>query len=391
MEHVESWTGCFSSEATGIDPASSVKQFKADDVLFGKLRPYLAKVIHPRKCGVCVGEFLVLRSQVRILSAGYLSRLLRSKQAIDAIDASTFGAKMPRAEWNFIGRLKCPLPPLSEQAAIARYLDRADERIQHSTEAKEKLVGLLQEMQKALINEAVTGRFDVRTGQPYPTYKPSGVEWLGEVPAHWEVRRLKATVSNVVNLTTSRRSGEMYLALEHVESWTGCFSSEATGIDPASSVKQFKADDVLFGKLRPYLAKVIHPRKCGVCVGEFLVLRSQVRILSAGYLSRLLRSKQAIDAIDASTFGAKMPRAEWNFIGRLKCPLPPLSEQAAIARYLDRADERIQHSIQSARRQIDLLNEYRARLIADVVTGKLDVRQVAAEMAGDTEKPESVY
>ena len=84
-----------------------------------------------------------------------------------------------------------PLPPIPEQAAIVRYLDHADRRIQRYIRAKQKLVKLLEEQKQALIHQAVTGQIDVRTGQPYPAYKPSGVEWLGEVPEHWEVVPLK--------------------------------------------------------------------------------------------------------------------------------------------------------------------------------------------------------
>ncbi len=95
-------------------------------------------------------------------------------------------------------------PPLPEQAAIVRYLDYADRRIQHYIRAKQKLITLLQEQKQALIHQAVTGQIDVRTGQPYPAYKPSGVEWLGEVPEHWEVTRLKDVAAVQTGLTLGK-------------------------------------------------------------------------------------------------------------------------------------------------------------------------------------------
>ena len=82
-------------------------------------------------------------------------------------------------------------PPLSEQTAIVHFLDHADRRIRRYIRAKQKLIALLEEQKQAIIHQAVTGQIDVRTGQPYPAYKPSGVEWLGEVPAHWEILPLK--------------------------------------------------------------------------------------------------------------------------------------------------------------------------------------------------------
>ena len=96
-------------------------------------------------------------------------------------------------------RLSMALPPLLEQAAIVRYLDHADRRIQRYIRAKQKLITLLEEQKQAIIHQAVTGQIDVRTGQPYPAYKPSGVEWLGDVPEHWERARLKACLAAMRN------------------------------------------------------------------------------------------------------------------------------------------------------------------------------------------------
>ena len=85
-------------------------------------------------------------------------------------------------------------PPLPEQTAIVRFLDHADRRIQRYIRAKQKLIALLEEQKQALIHQAVTGQIDVRTGKPYPSYKPSGVEWLDDMPQHWESKKLKTVV-----------------------------------------------------------------------------------------------------------------------------------------------------------------------------------------------------
>ena len=83
------------------------------------------------------------------------------------------------------------VPPRSEQAAIVRFLDDAKQRIQRYIGTKQKLLQLLEEKKQAVIHQAVTGQIDVRTGKPYPDYKPSGITWLGDVPENWEVRRLR--------------------------------------------------------------------------------------------------------------------------------------------------------------------------------------------------------
>ena len=263
-------------------------------------------------------------------------------------------------------------PPLAEQNAIVRYLDYVDGRIGRYIRGKEKLVALLAEEKQAVIHRAVTRGLDANV-----RLKHSGVEWLGDVPAHWEVRRLKVNTANVVSQTDERRHDEIYLALEHVESWTGRIREPNSNIEFDSQVKRFRAGDVLFGKLRPYLAKVTRPERNGVCVSEFLVLRPSSTTLLPCYLEQLLRSKPIIDVINSSTFGAKMPRADWRFIGNLAVPVPSPAEQAAIAAYLDKATAAIDAAVTRARRQIELMREYRERLIADVVTGKLDVRETA--------------
>ena len=190
----------------------------------------------------------------------------------------------------------------------------------------------------------------------YPLCKDSEANWLQNVPGNWDAARLKRYVENITDFTSGNSSEGTYIALEHVESWTGKVRTGGNHNNSDSQVKRFQAGDVLFGRLRPYLAKVTAPTKSGSCVGEFLVLRPIGDQFATNYLERLLRSKPIIDAIDASTFGAKMPRANWNFIGNMEMPVPPLEEQAAIVRFLDHADEQIE-------RLIALLEEQRQALI----------------------------
>src|SRR5687768_4093304 len=104
----------------------------------------------------------------------------------------------------------------------------------------------------------------------YPRYRDSGTPWLGDVPEHWNVKRLKVVVANVNEQTSHQDRAASYVALENVESWTGRIRISLDQ-EPFEGGKTFRADDVLFGKLRPYLAKVARPTSAGVCVGEFLV------------------------------------------------------------------------------------------------------------------------
>ncbi len=223
--------------------------------------------------------------------------------------------------------------------------------------------------------------------KPYPAYKDSGVEWLGDVPEHWTTARLKSSMNNIVEQTTERRGSDLYVALEHVESWTGRLKHAGSDVSFDSQVKRFRSGDILFGKLRPYLAKVTRSASGGVCVGEFLVLRPRHSNATAPYMEQLLRSKPVIDAVNSSTFGAKMPRADWQFMGGMAIVHPPLPEQAAIVRFLDHADRRIRRYIRAKQKLITLLEEQKQALIHRAVTRGLDpnvrLKSSGVEWLGD--------
>ena len=210
------------------------------------------------------------------------------------------------------------------------------------------------------------------SSKPYCSYKPSAVPWIGKVPDQWQIARLKQCAQEINDQTAERKPGEDYIALENVEGWTGNVRNTGTEVQFESQVKAFKPDDILFGKLRPYPAKVTRPEYSGVCVGEFLVLRTSEEFIQPQFMERLLRSKLVIDTIDASTFGAKMPRANWQFIGNMEIPIPPLAQQATIVRYLDKADQQIQAYIGAKQKLIALLEEERQAVIHQAVTRGLD-------------------
>ena len=129
----------------------------------------------------------LLRPREQELLGDYLLRALQSKGVAHQFYIEAKGVTRFGLTHSGIKSVWLPLPPLPEQTAIVRFLDHADRRIRRYIRAKEKLIALLEEQKRATIHQAVTGQIDVRTGQPYPTYKPSGVEWLGDVPVHWEV------------------------------------------------------------------------------------------------------------------------------------------------------------------------------------------------------------
>lgn len=204
----------------------------------------------------------------------------------------------------------------------------------------------------------------------YPHYRQSGIEWLGKIPAHWEVRRLKYT-ADLVNVKVDGADNDLpYTGLEHIESWTGKRISPNGDTTCEGQANLYRRGDVLFGKLRPYLAKAHAADSDGICTGELLVLRPKV--VQQKFLVDYVLNPDFVAIVDSSTYGAKMPRANWDFIGNLPTLVPSLDEQRAIAAFLDRETARIDTLIEKKRRQIELLQEKRSALISHAVTKGLD-------------------
>ncbi len=204
----------------------------------------------------------------------------------------------------------------------------------------------------------------------YTEYKKLGIEWLGNVPEHWEVQRLKFSVL-LVNEKVDAEGNELsYMGLEHIQSWTGkrIEDSEANSEGIAS---RFIPKDILFGKLRPYLAKVYLAEHEGLVSTEALVLRCKSEIHPT-FLRYYMISRDFIDIVNSSTFGAKMPRASWDFIGNLPLLVPSFSEQRSIAHFLDYKIAQIDALIAKKEALLEKLAEKRTALISQAVTKGLD-------------------
>lgn len=263
-----------------------------------------------------------------------------------------------------IKSLRFPLASSKEQQAISEYLDRKTSEIDSLIQKTEMSIELLQEYRKSVISEAVTKGLD-----PNVPMKDSGVEWIGEIPKDWDVARIKSIVRSV-----DEESIDVPLhaiMLEDIQSWTGKLISESDPNNIESNSRSFIRGDILFSKLRPYLAKAITAPFDGVCSGELLVLRSTVLVHK--FLFYFLLSFGFIDEINAATYGAKMPRANWNIVGLTFLSYPEKEEQIAIAEYLDAKTVEIDSLIEKKKQLVEKIQEYRKSLISECVTGKVKV------------------
>ena len=284
-----------------------------------------------------------------------------------------YGGGQPNINAHIVRSLRIPVPPLDEQTAIVRYLDYTDDRIRRAISAKERLIELLTEQRQAVIHRAVTRGLD-----PNVRLKDSGVEWLGDVPEHWDVRRFSRQISiaeGQVDPTVEPYASMPLIAPNHLEAKTGRLLHQETASEQgAISSKYFcRAGDVIYSKIRPALAKVVvAPTDC-LCSADMYPL-SPRHSLQANYLFWLLLSEALTAWSVLESDRVAMPKVNRATLNSYYIPIPSLPEQSLIIRYLDKATADIDTAIDKTQRQIDLLREYRTRLIADVVTGQVDVR-----------------
>ena len=284
------------------------------------------------------------------------------------------------------------IPPVPEQVAIVRFLDYADRRIRRYIRAQQQLIALLEEQKQAIINQAVTGQIDVRTGKPYQAYKPSGVEWLGDVPAHWEIGRLKVKLrpidcrssSGTETLLSLRRDLGVVVYAEH-------FSRPPQG---ASLVgyKLVETGQLVVNRLQANNGLLFCSRLSGVVSPDYSVFtaRSPVDMEYLGSLLRTITYKAHFrrESTGLGTGSAGFLRLYDDRLLETPVALPPLEDQRTLLVSLNEVTASLCRAIDRQHVGVALLREYRTRLIADVVTGKFDVREAAARLPDEVEELE---
>ena len=273
------------------------------------------------------------------------------------------------------------IPPLTEQCAIVRFLDHADRRIRRYIRAKQKLIALLEEQKQTIIHQAVTGQIDVCTGQPYPAYKPSGVEWLEEVPKHWEmvrngrlfVQRNEIGFPELPILEVSLKTGVRIRDFEN--------SDRKQAMSDRSMYKRAAKGDIAYNMMRMWQGAVGLTPVDGL-VSPAYVIAKPLPGTDPRYYGALFRTRRYMGEVDKFSRGIVKDRNRlyWEDFKQMPAPFPPTDEQAQIARAIDHNTAIIDEGKHRIEGQISFLREYRTRLIVDVVTGKLDVREAAAEL-----------
>lgn len=388
LENVESMTGNivesqFTEEDGDVEGTSNA--FYEGDVLFSKLRPYLAKCTVAYFNGKCTTEFLVIRPRINDIYNKYLFYVMISGPFIDLVNSSTYGAKMPRANWSFIGNQSIPMIEKDVQIQIAEFLDRETANIDSLIAEKERLIRILEEQRQAIITNAV-----IRGLSPDVNMKNSNLEWIGDIPEHWSISRLShvATVKARLGWKGLMASeyvddGYVFLATPNIKNTEIDFEN----VNYITAERYFESpeimlevDDVLLAKDGSTLGTVNVikelPRSATVN-SSIAVIRPQHVSLKGVFLRYFLASNYMQNIIKRMKDGMGVPHLFQRDINKFDILVPPLEEQVQIADFLDEKTAEVNGLLADIKHQVSKLKEYRQALIFESVTGKIDVRDLA--------------
>lgn len=341
---------------------------KKGDILFNKLRPYLAKAIISPIDGFCTGELLNIKhfdGEKR-----FLWYYLLSDKFIEVVNASTYGAKMPRANTDFILNLPVFLPSLSEQTKIADFLEAKCADIDQIRADIEKQIEILMDYKKSVITEAVTKGLN-----PKSKMKDSGIEWIGQIPEHWGVDKLKFHLK----FRGTKNPGDtivlsLYRELGVVPKDSRDDNHNKTSED-TSNYRFVRNGDFVINKMKAWQGSVAVSDYEGIVSPAYYVYGFSDDLIFKRYFHYLLRDKSYATEFKRLSGGIRV--GQWDLpresLENTLILLPPISEQKEIAAYLNEKCSEIDATIAEKQKQLKTLEEYKKSLIFEYVTGKKEV------------------
>lgn len=264
---------------------------------------------------------------------------------------------------NVFNNVRVIIPPFHEQEQIVKFLDEKTSIIDKLISTKQRKIELLKQQRSSLINEVITKGLDRNVKM-----KDSGVEWIGNIPQGWSVKKMKYCLKMISEKKVVSKD-DIKISPENVENDTGvCFNfhSEYTG-----EGMRFIKGDILLNKLRIYLKKILITENEGFSMGEMIVLRTIDGVNK--YYFYTLFNQGLIDLLNNQSTGVKLPRVSPDTILNTEIIYPPIKEQMEIVEYIDRHSKEIDDLVQLEQKKIEILKEYRQSLISEVITGKIKV------------------
>ncbi len=323
-------------------------------------------------------------SLIRVQSRGtvvprFLELLFRHTQAVGTFAViATQTTSIAHLGVSRLADLPLAFPPIPDQQAIVRYLDWATRRLEPAIRAKRKVIALLNEQKQAIIERAVTRGLD-----PSVPLKPSGISWLGDIPRHWDVRRAKYHYREVDERSTD--GGEELLSVSHLTGVTPRSQKQITMFKAASYVghKLCRPGDLVVNTMWAWMGALGVSAHRGIISPAYAVYRPRLSESIVGsYIDGLLHSKPYVSNIICRSTGLRGSRLRLYPEEFFRLPIiqPPAGEQQRIVEWIQGEAGELDAAIAHLKREIDLLREYGMRLTADMVAGKLDVREAAARL-----------
>lgn len=368
LENIISWDAKYIESSIETEGTNSV--FKPNDILFGKLRPYLAKGFIPSYEGICSTEFFVLKAKKGYYTQ-YLLYLLLSHSFIDYIKNQVAGVKMPRTNWETFSSIEVSIPSLEVQQRIVEYLDAKTTEIDKKIELLGKKRDAYNRLKTATINRAVTRGLD-----EHVKLKDSGVEWIGKIPEHWEVKRFKSIFTECKDVSTTGTEdllsvSEYYgIARRTDKMEDGEYETRAESL---VGYKLCQKGDLVINIMLAWKRGLGISDYNGIVSPSYAVYRG--RRIIPHYFHYLMRTDKYIAEYKRNSTGIidSRLRLYTDKFNDIKAIVPPLSEQKQIAAYLDDCCAKIDEAVTIIDKQIDALKRLKRSLINEVVTGKRKV------------------
>jgi len=293
----------------------------------------------------------------------------------DVLISLSVGGGQPNLSQDDLKQIRAPIPSVEEQQKIAAFLDYKTQQIDQLIEKKKALIEKLEEKRIAVITQAVTKGLDKSA-----KLKPSGVDWLGDVPEYWDVMQFKdrcRVVSGQVDPKEPEFEIMPLIAPDHIEKNSGRIIELISAKDQGaiSGKYLFQEGDILYSKIRPELNKLCIAPSQGLCSADMYAIRTEEGLLSV-YLFFMMLSKYYFQYAVLESMRVAMPKINRESLGAFKILVPPINEQEELVKYIKVELNSIEKSIDVAKRSVITLEEYRSAIITSAVTGKIDVREV---------------